>query len=133
MFLPVVREYLPGPAAVSICGHLTSTRECGIGIEVTGGQGKGDREEVMPANAWKKKCEEHLADGLVILPHRTLSNLHGKSDMQRMKDTGGRPAPHPASHWLAGMLIGTAIMTMATQAMLLGAGAAIKDATLKGR
>jgi hypothetical protein len=55
-----------------------------------------------------------------------------KNDMQRMKDTGGKPAPRPAGNWLAGAMIGTVIMTMATQAMMLGAGAAIKDATLKG-
>jgi hypothetical protein len=29
------------------------------------------------------------------------------------------------------MVIGTAIMTMATQAIVLGAGAAIQDATIK--
>jgi hypothetical protein len=53
-------------------------------------------------------------------------------DMQRKKDTGGKPVPSPAGNWLAGAMIGAAIMTMATQAMMLGAGAAIKDATLKG-
>ena len=40
--------------------------------------------------------------------------------------------PRPGASWLAGMLIGTAIVTMATQAMVLGAGVAIKDATLRG-
>lgn len=52
--------------------------------------------------------------------------------MQRMKNTGlpGRP-PRPTSNWLAGMVIGSAIMTMATQAMLFGASAAINSVTLK--
>jgi len=31
------------------------------------------------------------------------------------------------------MMIGAAIMTIATQAMVLGAGAAIQNATFKGR
>jgi len=53
--------------------------------------------------------------------------------MQRLKNTGNQPAPRPSGSWLAGMIIGTAIMTMATQAMVLGAGAAIQDATLKRR
>jgi hypothetical protein len=52
--------------------------------------------------------------------------------MRRQKDTGGKPTPYPVGNWLAGAMIGAAIMTMATHAMLLGAGAAIKDATLKG-
>jgi hypothetical protein len=51
--------------------------------------------------------------------------------MQRLKNTASNP-PRPAGNWLAGVMIGAAIMTMATQAMVLGAGAAIKDATLKG-
>jgi hypothetical protein len=50
----------------------------------------------------------------------------------RLKNTGSMPTPRPVGHWLAGALIGTAIMTMATQAIILGAGVAIKDATLKG-
>lgn len=62
-----------------------------------------------------------------------MANDQGKSDMKRMKDTGDMPAPHPVGHWLAGMMIGAAIMTMATQAMVLGSAAAIKDATLRGR
>jgi hypothetical protein len=52
--------------------------------------------------------------------------------MQRHKETGGRPTPRPAGNWLAGAMIGAAIITMATQAMVLGVGAAIRDATLKG-
>ncbi|MDR3530460.1 MAG: hypothetical protein P4L90_07920 [Rhodopila sp.] len=53
--------------------------------------------------------------------------------MQRHKNTGDRPPPRPGGSWLAGMVIGTAIMAMATQAMALGAGLAINNATLKGR
>jgi hypothetical protein len=51
--------------------------------------------------------------------------------MQRMKNTGSPPAPRPVGSWLAGMVIGSAIMTMATQAIVLGASKAINDATLK--
>jgi hypothetical protein len=61
-----------------------------------------------------------------------MSSRQRKTDMQRHKDTGGRPAPRPVGNWLAGAMIGAAIVTMATQAMMLGAGAAIRDATLKG-
>jgi hypothetical protein len=57
---------------------------------------------------------------------------HGSADMHRLKNTGSGPGPRPSGNWLAGMVIGSAIITMATQAILLGAGAAIKDATLKG-
>lgn len=51
--------------------------------------------------------------------------------MKRLKNTD-YPSPRPGGSWLAGMVIGTAIMTMATQAIVLGAGAAIRDVTLKG-
>ena len=51
--------------------------------------------------------------------------------MQRHRTTNN-PPPRPGGSWLAGMMIGTAIMTMATQAIVLGAGAAITDATRKG-
>jgi len=52
--------------------------------------------------------------------------------MRRLKTTGNSPPPRPGGSWLAGMVIGTAIMTMATQALILGAGAAIRDAALRG-
>jgi hypothetical protein len=52
--------------------------------------------------------------------------------MQRLRTTANPPPPGFAGSWLAGAIIGTAIMTMATQAMALGAGAAIKAATWKG-
>jgi hypothetical protein len=52
--------------------------------------------------------------------------------MSRQKNTGTAPTPRPAGNWLAGLLIGSAIMAMATQAMMLGAGAAIRDASSKG-
>jgi hypothetical protein len=61
----------------------------------------------------------------------TMSMNKRKTDMQRQKDTGGQPTPPPVGNWLAGAMIGAAIMTMATQAMMLGAGAAINNATLK--
>jgi hypothetical protein len=37
--------------------------------------------------------------------------------MQRLKDTGGVPAPHPVGNWLA---VGSMIATLATQTMVLG-------------
>jgi hypothetical protein len=56
-----------------------------------------------------------------------------ESAMQRLKSMGhSPPPPRPGGSWLAGLVISTAIMTMATQAILLGTGAAIRDATLKG-
>jgi hypothetical protein len=57
----------------------------------------------------------------------------GKFTLARHKNTGGVPTPRPAGDWLVGMMIGAAIMTMATQAIVLGAGAAIQETTLKGR
>lgn len=53
-------------------------------------------------------------------------------DMSRHKNTASVPPPRPGGNWLAGLMIGTAIMTMATHAMVLGAGAAIRDASSKG-
>lgn len=52
--------------------------------------------------------------------------------MQRLKTPEPGPAARPGGNWLAGMMIGSAIMTLATQAMLVGASAAIKNVTLKG-
>jgi hypothetical protein len=49
--------------------------------------------------------------------------------MQRLKNTENPLPPNPIGSLLAGMVIGAAIMTIATQAMALGIGAAI----LKGR
>lgn len=52
--------------------------------------------------------------------------------MQRAKSSDtGRP-PRPAGSWLAGMMIGSAIMTLATGAAVVGAGLAIRDAGMKG-
>jgi hypothetical protein len=51
--------------------------------------------------------------------------------MQRLKNTGNVPSSRPVPHWLAGMMIGSIVVTMATHAMLLGAGAAISGSTLK--
>jgi hypothetical protein len=61
----------------------------------------------------------------------TIFDDYGISRMQRLKNTEpGRP-PRPASSLLAGLLIGSTIMTMATQAMLMGATAAINHIPLK--
>ena len=53
--------------------------------------------------------------------------------MQRLKASPGFPAPRLPGDWLAGILIGSAIMTVATGAMMLGAGAAIQNAALGRR
>jgi hypothetical protein len=53
--------------------------------------------------------------------------------MQRHKNTTPTPTPRPTGNWLAGMMIGSVIVTMAAQAMLLGAGGAINGATRKRR
>jgi hypothetical protein len=52
--------------------------------------------------------------------------------MQRLKVSESAPPPRPGGNWLAGMVIGSAIMTMAAQAMIFGSTAAIRDSTLKG-
>jgi hypothetical protein len=52
--------------------------------------------------------------------------------MQHFK-TPAKPPPRRDGAWLAGMMIGTAIMTIATQAIVLGAGAAVQNATVKRR
>ena len=52
--------------------------------------------------------------------------------MHRSKNTDGRRQPKPAGNLLAGMMIGTTIMTMATTAAMLGATLALQDAGTKG-
>ena len=49
--------------------------------------------------------------------------------MQRLKNTGIPLPPRPNGSLLAGAVIGTAIITIAVQAMALGIGAAINAAT----
>jgi hypothetical protein len=62
-----------------------------------------------------------------------MSSDHGKTNMQRLRNIEpSGPGPRPGGNWLAGLMIGSAIMTMATQAMLAGATAAINNVTLKG-
>jgi hypothetical protein len=61
----------------------------------------------------------------------TMSVDQRKIDMPRQKNTASAPTPRPVGNWLAGLMIGTAIMTMATHAMMLGVGAAIRDAASK--
>jgi hypothetical protein len=75
-----------------------------------------------------------LAFGEYLAHFAVNSHLEGPrgTDMQRMKVGEGAPPQRPGGNWLAGIVIGSAIMTMATQAMLIGTTAAIRDATLKG-
>jgi hypothetical protein len=51
--------------------------------------------------------------------------------MQRSKDTNTGRQPKPTGSWLAGMLIGSAIITMATGAAMIGATMAIRDSGTK--
>ena len=53
--------------------------------------------------------------------------------MSKLKVSESVPTPQPIGSWLAGALIGGTIITMATSALLLGAGAAIQGATLGRR
>jgi hypothetical protein len=53
-------------------------------------------------------------------------------DMPRQKASDNLPTPQPTGSWVAGAIIGGAILTMATSAVVLGAGAAIQGATLNG-
>jgi hypothetical protein len=53
--------------------------------------------------------------------------------MPRQKANDNIPPSRPGGSWLAGALIGGAILTMATSAAMLGFGAAIQDATWQGR
>jgi hypothetical protein len=52
--------------------------------------------------------------------------------MQRSKNTDGGRKPQPVGNLLAGMMIGSAIMTMATGAAMLGATWGVTEASLKG-
>ncbi len=52
--------------------------------------------------------------------------------MRRAKAMEGGRQPNPGGAWLAGAMIGAAIMAMATGAMVLGASLAAKDAGVKG-
>jgi len=52
--------------------------------------------------------------------------------MLRLKNADSDRRPPPAGSWLAGMMIGGAIMTMATGAAMIGATLAIRDAGTKG-
>ena len=70
---------------------------------------------------------------LAFAPHMTPAHQDGRLDMRRQKTTGGLPMPSPpVGNWLAGAFIGATIVTVAVRAMILGAGAANRDATLKG-
>ncbi len=52
--------------------------------------------------------------------------------MARSKQPDNGPRPRPGGSWLAGLMIGSAIFTLATSAMVLGAGLAVRDSSLKG-
>jgi hypothetical protein len=52
--------------------------------------------------------------------------------MRRSKNTGGGRKPVLGGSWLAGVVIGTAIMTMASSAMALGAAIAFNQPGPKG-
>ena len=53
--------------------------------------------------------------------------------MQRSKNTDSNRSPKPGGgFWLAGLMIGGTIMSMATGAAMMGASMAIRDAGLKG-
>ena len=52
--------------------------------------------------------------------------------MRRSKESGG-PPPRPEPPWLAGAMIGLGIVTMATSAIMLGAGMAIGQAVTRGK
>jgi hypothetical protein len=71
------------------------------------------------------------SDDLLIQPSATAANHHGNTDMQRMKNPEPGPTPRPGSSLLVGAVIGSAIMTMATQAMLVGATVAMSHVTLR--
>lgn len=52
--------------------------------------------------------------------------------MPRFKETNNPPVPQrPGGSLFAGLLIGTAIISMATQAVVLGVGAALTGVPLK--
>ena len=52
--------------------------------------------------------------------------------MRRSKETGGLPH-RPAPNWLAGAMIGLTISTLATGAIMLGAGLAVGQAATRGK
>jgi hypothetical protein len=52
--------------------------------------------------------------------------------MRRSKEAGGPPRPETPS-WLAGAMIGLTISTLATGAIMLGAGMALGQAVTRGK
>jgi hypothetical protein len=83
-------------------------------------------------NAANKTAALNVGTGDLAVPPKDDVERSRERAMRRLKTTGNSPPPRPCGSWLAGMVIGAAIITMAAQAMMLGAGAAIKNATLKG-
>jgi len=55
-----------------------------------------------------------------------------RSVVQRAKNTDAPRQPKPGGSWLVGMMIGSAIMTIATGAAMVGATMAIRDGGTKG-
>jgi heme A synthase len=71
---------------------------------------------------------------LAIFAWVTTSHRRKEFSMTRAKNPENGPRPQPAGgSWLAGWIIGTTVIGLATGAMILGAGIAVKDASLKGR
>ena len=52
--------------------------------------------------------------------------------MQRAKNTDAARQPRPGGSWLMGMMIGGAIITMATGAAMVGATLAIRSTGMNG-
>jgi hypothetical protein len=52
--------------------------------------------------------------------------------MMRRSKEGGDPPRRPEPSWLAGAMIGLTITTLATGAIMLGAGLAVGAATTRG-
>jgi hypothetical protein len=71
---------------------------------------------------------------LAIFDWVTTFARRGEFSMTRAKHPENGPRPQPVGgSWLAGWIIGSTVIGLATSAMILGAGIAVKDASLKGR
>jgi hypothetical protein len=143
---PTIREYLPGPPSESIsrrsinANAVSSGRtleaKCLTQILLQEGSASGScnfpQEDDFGRRSRSKRRDSGLARYLAQFAVNGHLYVQEVSDMQRMKVGDGAPPQRPAGNWLAGMVIGSAIMTMATQAVLIGTAAAIRDSTLKG-
>lgn len=52
--------------------------------------------------------------------------------MARLKAPDNDPRPRPGGSWVAGLMIGSTIITLAAGAMVLGAGMAVRGSGGKG-